>query len=248
MEKIYYDEYRMVLGGAIYHVLVPRLPLEEAWAMAARGHYHQADAFVEGDKYFLQGLWEALVTLNVEKDAILYFPLRENPQLLQTKGWNKNCDLVFYNHQIRLPAYRWWILRQMMRFIQPRLRSISYSAQNFLERSGRAWERFRRSSRYSLRRYWPKRRRIGRTLFVTGCMELNCESAAFAYEFLQRDLEADAKNSEECFLYVYILGIDFYYMTKELYESKKELFQSREKAKDQNGTSFACQEEKDGIR
>lgn len=234
MGKIYYDEYNLVLNKKAYTILVPKIPLEEVWVMPETGRYH-AEAFVEGDGYLLQGLWDTLVTLTLEKDAIIYFPTRHIPQLQRMKAYRKNYDMVFCNHQRQMPGYRWRLLRKMMKFVQPNLRVIHYSYRDFLKRSERIWEQYRRSSRYFLRRHWPRERVSGRTLFVAGSIELNCESVALVYEFMRRDLEREAADPDGWFPHVYVLGFEYYYVTKELYERKKKMINSRKYAVDPDG-------------
>lgn len=234
MGKIYYDEYNLVLNKKAYTILVPKIPLEEVWVMPETGRYH-AEAFVEGDGYLLQGLWDALVTLTLEKDSIIYFPTRQIPHLEKMKAYRHNYDLVFYNHQNQMPGYRWWILRKMMKFVRPNLRMVQYSDREFLMRSERIWEQYRRSSRYFLRRHWPRERVSGRTLFVAGSIELNCESIVLVHEFMQRDLETEAANPDGWFPNVYALGFEYYYVTKELYARKKNVIRNRKYAADPDG-------------
>lgn len=221
MARIFYEEYRLRLKGKPYDILIPKLPLEEAWVMSEAG-MRRTEPFLEGNFNLLQCLWDALVTLTLEKDKVIYFPVGQIPQLGRWKEYKRNYDLVFYNHQLRLPEYLWGELLRRMRYVKPHCHVVSYSCSDFIKKAERKWERFRRSSRYYLKKSWPREKMVMGTLFVEGSVELNCENIDLIYAFMQRDLDQEAADPAGWFPCVYILGLEYYYVTKMAYEIRKE--------------------------
>lgn len=219
MNKIFYNEYVLKLHGKQYEILIPKIPLEEAWVWP-EVYINQEGTFVEGNRNLLQAAWDAAVTLTNYRNKIIYFPVRKIPPLRRFAGYEDNYDILFYNHQIQFKRKNWKELRNMMRYVKPKCYVVEYSLNDFLEASRERWERFRRSNQYYNRKSCIRRWVAYGTLFVEGSIDLFSEEVDLAYSFMQSDLEVEAADLRCWFPYTYILGVEWYFVTKEFHEKK----------------------------
>lgn len=223
MEKIFYDAYILRYKKKVYEILVPRLPLDEAWVVPRVNKYFNS-TYVDGNSDTLENLWNALVTLAIRKMAIIYLPFKGNPMLTTNKKrLNDNYDLLLYNRQLKFNKRYWKHLHKMMQAVIPQERVISYEVSDFLRQCKRKWETIRRDGNYYSRKCYPKQwvLRSKRLLFLEGSVGLHCENADIIYEFLQRDLEEESDSPRKRHPDIGILGIRYCFTSREVYKRQR---------------------------
>lgn len=226
-KKIRYKEYFIKHKDREFHILIPDTDLSECWVLPEYGVMSDAP-FIDGSRKAIRALRDAAITLSYDPMAIIYLPTRLNKPLAGDSSYGK-MDIVLYTHIAQLRRASWVAIRKAINRHKPMPRTIKYQKDNLTVKSERLVDAYHhRKSSFYKKSDWNIHDEKYDALFIEGNVPLFVESLPELEEFLQRNLEVEARTCSFC-PFTCALGIEIGYLTHKLNDRWQEERRQAEK-------------------
>lgn len=204
MGRIVFKQYFLKLHGKQYDILIPdRLP-ENMWMVPRSFIYKYSEGSeLLGDRDTARWLRNTYITLALEPDKIIYFPLKENHPVCPRINVHHATQVVFYNHNVQFERREWKDIKHCLRYCKGKPYVVHYNADDLEQACKEMEHQWKKSSSYySTRRF--KEFYQYETCFFETCRKTALQIAAGMQKELKKDLDDEAEHSY--LQYAYWLG------------------------------------------
>lgn len=225
MGKIVFRQYLLKLHGKLYDILVPDRVPENMWVVPRSFIYKYSEGSeLLGDRDTVQWLRDTYITLALEPDKIIYFPLTDNHPVCPRIWVNHATQVVFYNHNVQLKRSEWKDIKKCLKYRKGKPYVVHYNADDLVKSYREMLHHWKKNRTYYRERRFKEYYQY-ETCFFETCRKTALQIGVGIQEELGKDLDYEAEH--DFFEHAFWIGpkcrdryscTGFYYVNRKFYK------------------------------